>query len=191
MNGSSSNTSGANQAKFRFVQKGDQDRIPQAVIDELARRGFVQLEVTVQGNVLIQPDEPEDKTKVWWKSDINGVPLGQPLSWHPVEGKWLPLDKDFVPYVPPAQRNGTTFAAAGGSTVTFGPFATMGTVNYLVTLTPSLFWDGVWHTPPGSFPAGFGYFIANKAADLFTVQFYGIPVGGLAWDWQVTALPTP
>lgn len=185
-----SNTSGATQAKLRFTPMADTDQLSPLVVDELSRRGYVVIDVTAESNVLIQPTEPDDKTKIWWPSDINGVPQGQPRIYDTQTGAWVPINSGDTPYTAPQQRNGSVLVAAGSSTQTFGPFADIGTTSYQIILTPTLYWDGTWHTPPGSFPANFGYFIANQSSTLFTCQFYGIPTGGLAWQWQATAIPT-
>lgn len=189
MNGVSSNTSGTSQAKIRFKPGTDLDRLPQTVVDELERRGFVVIELSQESNVLLQPGEPEDKTKIWWQTDLNNVPQGVPLTYSLTLGQWVPLGQSYTPYVPPERRNGADYTAAGASTKLFGPFQSVGTTRYQITIMPTLFWDNVWHTPPVSFPTNFGFFIANKAENSFSVQFYGIPTGGLAWEWQVEVIP--
>lgn len=189
MNGTASNTSGASEVKLRFKPQTDQDRIPQVVIDELSRRGYGIAEESNQGaaTVLLQPTEPEDKTKVWWQTDLSGVPIGLPLTYSTTQSRWVPLGTDASAYTAPVTRNGADYIPAGTSTKLFGPFATVGTTRYLVTLTPSFFYSGTWHTP-AVFPTGYGYALSNKAEDSFSVAFYGIPTGGLAIEWQITVL---
>lgn len=188
MNGlAETNTNGETQAKLRFKVAGESDKIAGSIIEELQRRGYVVIEAVVEGNVVLSPIEPEDKKKVWFKTDVNKVPQGSPLTWKSDIGKWTPNDGSA--YVAPDQRNGSQFVAAGGSVVTFGPFKSMKTTNYHVSLTATMLWDGIYHTPIVTFPDKYGYFLVNKAVDLFTVQFYGIPAGGLGFEWQITELP--
>lgn len=192
MNGANSNTSGQSTFKLRFKPAGESALVSKAIREELERDGYVVVEVTNEGNVVISPTPPEDTTKVWWPSDVNGVPQGSPKVYNPNTGQWEAIDSNFTPYTPPDQRNGTFFTPAGGSTQTAGPFTALhGGTNYHITLTPTLFTGGVWQTPPVSFPNNFGYFIANKSNTLFTVQFYGIPTGGLSWEWQAREIVTP
>jgi len=192
MNGSNSNTSGSNTAKLRFKPSDESALVSAAIRAELERDGYVVIEAVVEGNVVISPTPPDDTTKVWWPSDVNGVPQGSPKVYDTESGEWVAIDSNFTPYVPPDQRNGTFFTPAGGSTQTAGPFTAMhGGSNYQIILTPTLFTGGVWQTPPASFPSNFGYFIANKSNTLFTVQFYGIPVGGLSWEWEAREIVTP
>lgn len=189
MNGTSSNTSGASEVKFRFKPQSDQDRIPQAVIDELARRGYGIAEDASAGNanVVLQPTEPEDKTKVWFQTDLNGVPIGVPLTYSTSQSRWVPIGLEGSAYQQPVTRYGSDYVAAGASTKLFGPFATVGTQRYIVTLTPTFFWNSVYHSPV-AFISTFGFAIVNKAEDSFSVAFTGVQTGGIAFDWQLTVL---
>lgn len=189
MNGSSSNTSGVNEAKLRLKPRTDLSRIPQPVRDELERDAYVIIEAPAGGDstVLLQATEPEDKTKIWWQTDTNGVPQGVPLTYSTTQSRWVPLGTDSSAYIAPTTRNGSDYVAAGASTKLFGPFATVGTTRYLVTLTPTFFWNGSWKTPV-AFISTYGWALVNKAQDSFSVSFTGIQTGGLAFDWQLTVL---
>lgn len=189
MNGSDSNTSGVNQAKLRFKPGTELDRVTQAVIDELERRGYVVIEEANQGNanVLLQPTEPEDKTKVWFQTDLNGVPVGVPLTYSSSQSRWVPIGLEGSAYAAPVTRYGSDYVVAGDSTKLFGPFATVGTQRYTLTITPSWFWSAAWHVPV-AFVAGWGYAVVNKAEDSFSVAFNNIQAGGLAFEWKLEVL---
>lgn len=190
MNGNDSNTSGASQAKLHFKPAQANDKISGEIIEELSRRGFMAIEITAPGNILIQVAEPTDHTKIWIKSDVNGIPQGVPLAWNPQTGKWEPTAQaSAAPYVPPARRSGIVATPAGKSQQTLGPFETVKTEKYFVWLTPSLFRDGSWQTPPDAFPANFGYMLSGKGENSFQANFYGIPTGGLVWEWMIEVMP--
>ena len=185
MNGADSNTSGANEAKLRLKAAGEFDKIPAWLKEELERRGFVKFEVNVESNVIISPAEPADKTKVWFKSDLNNVPQGFPWVWNAETGAWEQITPDQTAYVPTKKRFGAVFSPAGSSTPAPPNFESLGTIEFFVTLTPTLFIGGAWQSPPGVFPDKFGYFVGNKTENSFSVSFFGIPAGGLSWEWKV------
>lgn len=190
MNGSASNTSGVSEAKLRLKPRTDLSRIPQEVRDELERDGYVIIEAGSGGgndSVVLQPNEPEDKTKIWFQTDVNGVPIGVPLTYSSSQSRWIPIGLEGSAYQQPTTRNGSDYVPAGASTKLFGPFATVGTTRYLVTLTPTFFWNSAYHVPV-AFISTFGFAIVNKAEDSFSVAFTGVQTGGLAFDWQLTVL---
>lgn len=182
MNGANSNTSGTTTYKLRFKPAGEGSLIAKQVRDEMERDGFVVIEAVAEGNVVVSPIEPTDKTKVWWKSDINGVPQGSPLIYNTASGKWEPINSDFVQYTPPAEKTGKVNIAAGAgptpATVNFAPF---NDADYSL----SFYWklpDGV--AEPGTMPTNNGHFVTEQTKDGFKVTCFGIPTGGMDLCWK-------
>lgn len=167
-----------------YSEKNPTDNIPDSRMEEIARRLIVTVESQTPGNVQFQPTAPEDHTKAWWQTDtVTGLPTGVLKVWNDDEGAWIAADVNQLGFVA-RRRKGFLVATAGISTQNFS-FADIGTLDYKVTLTPTLFDGTSWASPPGSFPANFGFFIANKTNTLLSVSFYGIPVGGLRWEVDI------
>lgn len=177
------NTSGANTAKLRFKPAGSGDRLAPHVIEELERRGYVLVESTVEGTFVISVVAPTDTTKVWIQSDQNGIPQGRPKVWDVATSTWVNLIPEAEPLDFKPSVAGRFFTPAGVSLQT-ASFPTLGTDNYRITLTPTLYTNGAWQSPPAIFPDKYGYMIVNKSDTLFTCQFYGIPTGGMSWEWD-------
>lgn len=194
VNGSGSNTSGDNQAKFRLKPAKDTDRIPAWLADELVARGYVVVDVVVESNVVVQPLEPEDKTKIWYFSDVvNGIPQGQAKIYNAATGKWETISQSDS-YVPPLRRNGQVSAVAGQSQMSVG-FESLQTNIYHITMTPTTIkGDGTgFATPPATIPLNgvnpMGFIISNIGENTFTINFYGVPTGGLTYLWEATVIP--
>lgn len=177
-------------ASVDFSEKNPVDKLPDSTMEEIARRLIVTVESQTPGNVLFQPTEPADHTKAWWQTDpITGLPVGVLKIWDEDSGAWVAADVNQQGFVP-RRRNGLLVAPAGISTQNFS-FQDIGTLNYRIILTPTLSdGSGGWGAPPGSFPANFGFFIANKTNTIVTVAFYGIPTGGLRWEIDIEERPT-
>lgn len=185
MNGANSNTSGENQGRFRLKPKGATDRIAPWLEEELIRRGFILLDISTDSNVVISATEPEDKTKVWFKADLNGIPQGSAQIYNSVTGKWGPIDQGLQPYVPPARRYGRVSAVAGNSQMNIN-WESMATVDIHINVTPTTQkTDGSsFNSPPATLPNGWGFLITNLHETGGTLNFYGIPTGGLIFFWE-------
>jgi hypothetical protein len=194
MNGANSNTSGDNQARFRLKPPAETDRIPAWLAEEMTRRGYVVLQFAVESNVVIQATEPEDKTKVWFLADANGIPQGSAQVYNQETGKWGPVYQGVPVYVPPMRRNGEVSATAGSSSMTVS-FESVETINYFVTLTPtSKKADGSgFNAPPATVPlvatSSAFWIVSGMGDNTFTVNFYGIPTGGLLFLWEINVIP--
>lgn len=188
-NGSNSNTSGENTAKFRFTPKGANDKLAQETLDELARRGYVVIEKNEQeGRILYQPNEPDDKTKIWWQTDLNGVELGVPKTYSATEGRWLPISADA--YTPPLQRNGIEAVANGNSEVTVN-FEDLGTMNYHLSYHFTMFKaDGSVQSQPTSVPSAFNSYEKTRTTASFTIAVISAPVGGINIQWEARVIPS-
>ncbi len=177
----------ADPATVDFSASAGSDKISDAAMAEITRRLVVTVERDNPNNVLFQPTEPDDHTKSWWKTDpVSGIPIGQPLIWSDEQGKWVSTTASQQTYVPPATRSGTIMAAAGTSTANF-EFTDILTTNYSVTLTPTTFINGAWAPAPVSFPTHFGALVVNKTNTLVSVNFYGVPTGGVMWEIDITS----
>lgn len=181
MNGANSNTTGARQAKLRFKPAGEDSRVSKEIREELEKDGYVLIEAEVEGNIIVSPTEPTDKTKIWWQSDINGVPQGSPLIYNTSSGKWEAINADTQQYQPPDQRNGSFVTPEGTSSQSVQFSAMHGGAGYMVYLTPTKA-DDV--DDAGAMPTTFGYYRTAQDQYGFTFKFYGIPVGGLTWLWE-------
>lgn len=196
VNGSGSNTSGDNQAKARIKPRTEFTRMPAWLDEEIVDRVYVVINIVAPSNTLIQPLEPEDKTKIWYVSDVvNGVPNGQQLYYSTAQGKWVPISQSDS-YVPPLRRNGQVSAVAGQSQASVN-FESVATNHYHVTLTPTTIkGDGTgFATPPATIPLSgvnpLGFIISNMGENTFTINFYGVPTGGLTYLWEATVIPNP
>jgi hypothetical protein len=165
-----------------FVSQSGSDCLPDAVMEEIARRIIVTLEAASQGNVVFSATPPDDKSKVWWQLDpATLIPIGSPKLWNETTQAWEPITSTGQTYVPPRKRHGTIYAPAGASTVNFD-FAELGTDDYSCTITPTTFLNGSWGVAPNNFPTHFGWVVVNKATNQLSIGFYGTPTGGLTFE---------
>jgi hypothetical protein len=176
----------ATALKADFAEKSASDALSDMTMEEIARRLIITMEQETPGNVVFSPTEPEDKTKAWWQTDAQtGIPLGQPKIYKANTDKWEPIVAQESTYVPPARRALKKFVPAGGSAQNF-TFEDLKTDNYTVSFvftTEQV--SGGFATAPVSFPTAFGYIVSNKTNNTLTVQFYGVPSGGMMVDGYV------
>lgn len=176
-------------AAVDFAFMAGSDKISDSVMEEITRRLIVTIEKEQPGNVLFQPTEPDDHTKVWWQTDPNSnLPIAGGLrQFDTKSGKWVPVDTNIgTNYVPPKRRSGLLASPAGTSTQNL-PFEDIGTTDYQVVLTPTTFsgTSKTWLPAPTSFPNPFGFVVVNKTTTLISIAFFGIPTGGITWEVDV------
>lgn len=192
MNGATSNTSGENQAKFRMKPAAEGDRLPQSVVEEFQRRGYVVIDITAESNIVIQPLEPEDKTKVWFVADANGIPQGSAKVYNSLTGKWGPADQGIAPYVPPATRFGKLSVDTGATTKTIN-FESVGSNNWHLSGHFSTYNEGIYDAAPATTPlvssSTLAWILSGKGENSATIDFYGVPSAGLTFEWKVEAIP--
>lgn len=174
-----------------FTPALDDDKVADAVMEEIARRLVVTIEKAAEGNVVFQPTPPEDKSKVWWQTDpVSGIPLGTPKTWNASAGAWLPIAANGVQYVPPRRRNGLLQFPAGASEQNYN-FTDLGTTDYIVTATPTTFINGGFAPAPGTFPSHFGMVVSGKSNNQVTIAAFGVPAGGITYEIDIEErLPT-
>lgn len=183
MNGSSSNTSGANVAAVDFTPQAGSDLVSNKVMEEVARRLNVTFEQAVSSDFIISATAPEDLTKIWFQIDpITNVLIGQAKIWDADAEEWVSPATQDVPYAPPQKYRTTFFSAAGASTSNV-TLAGITTTDYDVTLTPTTQTvPGTWLPAPVTFPSHFGFVIIGRTETTLQVAVYGAPTGGIQWE---------
>lgn len=172
-------------ATVDYAVKGGSDLLPNVTMEEIARRLIVTIELKAQGNVVFSDTPPEDKSKVWWQIDpISGIPLGSPQVWNSTTDSWEPVQTVASAYVPPKRRSTTAFADEGQSQATV-QFESIGTKNYMVTITPTTLINGSWQPAPLTYPTHSGWVIVNKAESELTINFFGTPENGLTFEIDI------
>ena len=177
MTGTSSNTSGSSIVTLEFAPKSGSHQIPDKIAAELSSRAILTLENADTGPVVLSPTKPEDKTKVWVKTDaITGIP-GQSYVWSEADNDWVLSNNQTTPYTPPFEQFFEFDAAAGASTKS-GTFADMGRSDYFVSVEISTFVTGVWNAAPANMN-NFGWCITSKSNTNCTFAIFAVPTGGL------------
>lgn len=172
-------------ATVDYTVKGGSDLLPNRTLEEIARRLIVTLELKAQGNVVFSPTPPDDKSKVWWKTDpTTGIPLGSPKTWNSTTNQWQDVQTQASAYVPPKRRHTMLFADAGQSQGT-ARFDSIQTTDYMVVVTPTTLINGSWQPAPSTFPTHFGYCIVNKAEAELTINFFGTPDQGMTFEIDI------
>lgn len=186
MNGSDSNTSGADVATIDFAEKSGSDMLSNDQLGEIARRLQITFERQQTGSVLFQPVAPDDHTKGWVQTDIlTGLPVSKVKIWDEESGGWVLQDTSDPVYVPPPKRYASVTAEAGASLVTVS-FEDIKTSEYFVVVTPVTLENGTWNPAPAAFPDGYGWAITNKTNTSFSIQFRGMPAAGLSFEFEIT-----
>lgn len=184
MNGSNSNTSGDSVAVLAFSDQSGSDHIPKAITDELARRSIITLSTTDLGNTVFSPTEPQDKTKVWWKTNaITGIPEGNALVWSEADNAWVPSNTSSTPYTPPKEQFISLDAVAGASTRNI-TVEDMGRDDYFVQAEISTRVAGVWNSAPAN-TNNFGWCVINKTATSLSLALFAVPTGGLNFNLRL------
>lgn len=170
-------------ATVDFSLKAGDDVVSDRVMAELARRLVVTFESANQTNIVQQPTEPSDHTKLWIQTDpITGVPIGGLKKWDEGTQSWVDSSGSSANYSAPERRRIYKQVAAGASTINID-FADIKTDKYYVSFVFTTEQpNGTWAPPPASYPTAFGYFVTNKTSTQITLAFYGVPVGGLTVD---------
>lgn len=170
-----------------FIAQSGTEKIPNDLREEIARFLVVTLEKATEGNVVFATTPPEDKSKVWWQIDpATSIPIGSPKLWNATTGAWEPINTNGTVYVPPLQRKSLVIALSGNSTITTD-FTDIGTVDYRVTLTPTIRTGGV---APAVFPNAFGWCVLAKTTSSIVISFYAVPTEGLEFELDVEARPS-
>lgn len=181
----------ATLAVLDFIQGLDTDRIGDDTMSEIVRRLVVTLQNTAAGNgVVFSPTAPADITVVWWQTDpTTNLPVQSPQVWNSVTSAWEPIVSAAPePYVPPVTQYVLQSVVAGNSTVNVTLPTDMGTNNYFVGITPSTYINSAWAAAPSSI-ANMCWIVSNKATDQVTINFYGIPTGGLTFEIWINQVP--
>ena len=86
---SNSNTRSDATVSVTYTSKASGDRIDDYVIDELERRTIATItEADAVGDAVVSQTPPDDKTKIWYIADANGVPTGEQYSWNSQTNQW-------------------------------------------------------------------------------------------------------
>ena len=84
-----SNTRSDATISVTYSSKAPGDMIDDPTIFELERRVIATItEGVAVGDAVVSQTPPDDKTKIWYIADANGVPTGEQYSWNESTGQW-------------------------------------------------------------------------------------------------------
>lgn len=193
MNGSDSNTSGANVVAFGFKSQVSGDTISDRQMQELIRRLEGSVTPAETGDISSSADEPTDKTAIWWPVDpTSGVRIGQPRTYNTATGKWEALGSgltlpQFRGHASSRVYIANTTSAALATASADCSFAGFGTDQYDIAITPVARNDTAFIAAPVSL-ASFGWVVTAQADGKFTLMAYNVPVGGIGFAFSVTEI---
>jgi hypothetical protein len=174
------------QVDFAPKSTNGSDKISNERMEEIARRLVITFESAAAGNVVLSPEPPEDKSKVWWQTDpISNVPIGSPKVWNSTQNAWVAVQAVASPYVPPQKRYTTVFAPQGQSQQT-AKFDDIGTTDYEVNITPTTYINGGWLPGPSTFPTHFGFIVVGKSNTECVISLFGTPEDGAMFEIDIT-----
>ena len=95
-----SNTRSDATISVTYSNKAPGDRIDDPTIFELERRVIATItEAAAIGDAVVSQTPPDDKTKICYIADDNGVPTGEQYAWNELTGQWESTTAD-APEVP-------------------------------------------------------------------------------------------
>ena len=84
-----SNTRSDATISVTYSNKAPGDRIDDPTIFELERRVIATItEGVAVGDAVVSSTPPDDKTKIWYIADDNGVPTGEQYTWNELTNQW-------------------------------------------------------------------------------------------------------
>lgn len=183
MNGSNSNTSAATVGTLAFT--GKPQCVSQAARDELQRDAIITIPAS-SGEADIWPgtQPPDDKTLIWWAKDpTSGVRIGKPKTWDASTNQWVELGQPQVVKLPERRFGNDSVAAAASQSkeIEITPAMPIDDFFFAITITTQI---GTTYNAASANMDDFGYQVIGKAKDKVTVEFFGVPTGGLGFDWK-------
>lgn len=184
MNGTNSNTSGANVVTLDFRKKGPGHCLSDSTMAEIISRTDGTVELSGKSPFWTAATEPTDKTLIWWPVDpVSGAPIGQPRIYDAATSKWV-LIGGTIPkvYSPRKRSNGAALIAAGTTAVATVSFASVG-ANYILNISLTTKGAAGYGAAPTNMN-NFGYVVTSKTDGQFIVNFYNVPTGGFTMEWE-------